>query len=112
MRQFGVLDHYTCPIEPFLQGASERYAYLLDAATQGDVRAPALHVVRIVIRVSARQMANRCVTLDADVLLIFLHLKARPRGIVHSPHDRSGDLDGIAALVVDLDLITVETVGA
>ena len=57
-------------------------------------------------------MPHRGFALHADVIVVVLDIEQRLRGVLHPPHHDDGDFDGIAVLVVDLELIAGEVARA
>ena len=62
----------------------------------------------VVVSVAVGQMPDGRLALDVDVLLVVIDVEARLGRVAHSPDDDDGDLDGIAAFVVDLELLAAE----
>ena len=56
-------------------------------------------------------MAHGGLALHRDVRLVVVDVEDRLGGVLDAPHDDRGDLDRVAALVVDLELVAVEGAG-
>src|SRR5215471_10953999 len=66
----------------------------------------------MIVRIRARDAADRGLALHLHVALVVLDIERGLRGVLDAPHDHGRDLDRIAALVVDLELLAVEVVRA
>ena len=71
-----------------------------------------LLMLEIVIGIARADGPDRRLDLDADELLVVVDVEQRLRGVDHAPDDLRRHLDGVAAQVVDLDLVGNEVVGA
>ena len=67
-------------------------------------------VVRVV-GVARRQVAQRRLALDLDVVVVVVHFEDRLGGIDDAPHDDRGDLDRVAVVVVHLQLARSRSCG-
>ena len=77
------------------------------AAAQRD-----LVLLAVVVRVRARDAADRRLALHLHVAFVVLDVERGLRRVVDAPDDHGRDLDRVAALVVDLELLAVEVVRA
>ena len=53
-------------------------------------------------------MPHGSLTLQLHVVLVAVNVEARPGSVVDAPNDDCGDLDRVAALVIDLQALAVE----
>ena len=72
----------------------------------------ALGLLEVVVGIAEGEVAQRRLGLRQHVGLVVLDVEARLGRVVDAPDDRRGDLDRVAALVVDLQLLAVEVVRA
>src|SRR5205823_10166582 len=54
------------------------------------------------------EMPHGSLTLQLHVVLVAVNVEARPGSVVDAPDDDCGDLDRVAALVIDLQALAVE----
>ena len=69
-------------------------------------------VLEIIIGVTRADGAHRHFHLGGDEAAIIINVEQRLRRIGNAPHQLRGDLDRVAAQIVDLDLLRNQVVGA
>ena len=93
--------------EPDAELLAELLRDLVAAAAQRE-----LVLLAVIVGVEARDAANGGFALDLDVALVVFDVEDGLRRILDAPDHDGRDLDGVAALVVDLERLAVEVVRA
>ena len=110
VREFGVLDDDAGLVEAVGQLADQR---LRDAVLAGPQRRLVRAIgLTFVVGIARGKVPDRGFGLHADVLLVVLDIEHRLCRVAHAPDDCRGDLDRVAALVVDLQPLAHQVVHA
>ena len=95
------------------RSASSRISACGDAVLAGaQRRLRRVFVLAFVVVVRGGEVAHRGLGLDPHVLVVVLDVEHGLRGVAHAPDDGGGDLDRVAALVVDLQPLAHQVVRA
>ncbi len=103
VRQPRFFDLHSGLVQADLQFLFQGLRDLIHPAAERD-----LVLLAMVVGVGAGQVAQGGLALHAHVVLIIIHIEDSLRRVLHFPHHDRPDLDGIAALVVDLEFLAVE----
>lgn len=107
MGEAAFIDGDAGHLEPVLKLGAQLAGDLFMVAAQGD-----LLVFEIIIGVAGTDGAHGDLDLSGDEFHVIVDVEARLGGVGDAPDELGCDLDGIAALVVDLDLFADEIVSA
>jgi hypothetical protein len=94
-------------LEALDQLGAEFAGDLFMVAAQGDFL-----VLEIIIRVPCADGADGDFDLGDDEFHVVINVECGLCGVGDAPDELGGDFDGVAALIVDLDLLADEIVGA
>ena len=110
MRETRVVDHDAGLLQAHGQFLLEGGGHFLDVAAERDL--VVLRAGHLVVGVGGGHMAQRSLALRVHVGVVVVHVEERLRRVLHAPHNDVGDLDGIATLVVHLQMLAIVRAGA